>query len=224
MQRRAPLLAGSGPWDSCNTLPHCLGAVSSAVPAMHCRTALRHSASPPGGQWASELVQSTAPLHGSCGRRNSCNTPLHFLGAVGSGTSATHCPTTWAQWAAKVLQRTAALPRGGGQWDSCNTLPNRLGAMGSTTPAMHCRSAWGLWAVQLLRHSASLHGGQWAVELLQCTAPLPRGSGRWDACNALPHCLEAVGSGTSAMHCLIALRQWAVELLQRTASLPGGSG
>ena len=49
---------------------------------------------------------------------------------------------------------------------------------------MHCPTAW----------------GQWAVEVLQCTASLPGGSGQWNSCNALPHCLGAVGSGTPAMH------------------------
>ena len=89
---------------------------------------------------------------------------------------------------------------------------------------MHCLTVW----------------GQWAVELLQCTASLPLNSRQCNSCNALPHCLGAVdsatpamycltalgavGSATPAMHCLTALGQWAVELLQCTASLPGGSG
>ena len=73
---------------------------------------------------------------------------------------------------------------------------------------MHCLTAW----------------GQWAVELLQCTAPLPGGIGQCNFCNTLPHCLGAVGSATPAMHCLTALGQWAAEPLQRTASLPGSSG
>ena len=46
------------------------------------------------------------------------------------------------------------------------------------------------------------------MQLLQCTAPLPGGSGQCSFCNAL----------------LIALGQWAVDLLQCTALLPGGSG
>ena len=62
---------------------------------------------------------------------------------------------------------------------------------------MHCLTAW----------------GQWAVELLQCTTSLPGGSGQWNACNALLHCLGAVGSGTPAMHCPTALGQRAVQLL-----------
>ena len=73
---------------------------------------------------------------------------------------------------------------------------------------MHCLTAW----------------GQWAVELLQCTAPLPGGIGQCNFCNTLPHCLGAAGSATPAMHCLTALGQWAAELLQCTASLPGSSG
>ena len=62
------------------------------------------------------------------------------------------------------------------------------------------------------------------MELLQCTATLPVGNGRWKSCNALPHCLGAVGSGYPIMHRHTALRQWAVELLQCTATLPRGSG
>ena len=53
---------------------------------------------------------------------------------------------------------------------------------------MHCLTAW----------------GQRAVELLQCTAPLPGGSGQCNSCNTVPHCLGAVGSRTPAMHCLTA--------------------
>jgi hypothetical protein len=37
------------------------------------------------------------------------------------------------------------------------------------------------------------------VELLQHTAAPPGGSGQWNSCNALPHCLGAVGSGTPAI-------------------------
>ena len=89
---------------------------------------------------------------------------------------------------------------------------------------MHCPTAW----------------GQWAVKLLQCTAPLPGGIGQCNFCNTLPHCLGAVGSATPAMHRLTALGavgsgppamhcptswgQLAVDLLQPTASLPGAVG
>ena len=66
--------------------------------------------------------------------------------------------------------------------------------------------------------------GQWAVELLQCTASLPGGSGQCNSCNALPHCLGAVGSGTPAPHCHTSLEQWAVELMSCTATLLVGSG
>ena len=69
---------------------------------------------------------------------------------------------------------------------------------------MHCLSACGQWAVQLLQYKAALPGGQWAVQLLQCIASLPSGSRQWNSCNALPHCLAAVGSATPAMHYLTA--------------------
>jgi hypothetical protein len=69
-------------------------------------------------------------------------------------------------------------------------------------------------------HRALLH-------LLHCgikhIASLPRGSGQCNSCNALPHCLGAVGSRTPAMHCLTAWGQFAAQLLQCTASLPGHS-
>ena len=81
-------------------------------------------------------------------------------------------------------------------------------AVGSATPAVHCHTAW----------------GQWAVELLSCTATLPRGSGQCNSCNILPHRLGAVGSATLARYCLTAWWQWAVQLLQCTATPPGGRG
>ena len=159
LRRTAPLPGGSGQCNSCNTLPHRLGAVGSATPATHCLTA---------------------------------------LGAAGSATPAMHCLTAWGQWTVQLRQCTAPLPGGSGQCNSCNALPYRLGAVDSATPAMHCPTAW----------------GQWAVQHLQCTASLPRGCGQRNSCNALPHCLGAVGSATPAMHCLTAWGQWAVQLLQ----------
>ena len=128
------------------------------------------------GRWAVQLLHCAAPLPGGSGQRNSCNALPHCLGAVGSATPAMRCLTA-------------------------------LGAVGSATPAMHCLTAW----------------GQWAVQLLQCTASLPGGSGQCNSCNALPHCLGVVGSATPAMHCLTAWGEWALQLLQCTASLPGGS-
>ena len=113
--------------------------------------------------------------------------------------------------------------------------------------------------------SSTAHcAGQWAVQLLQRTATPPGGGGQWNSlnaqapswggrgvlprrrslpkeqksCNALPHCLGAVGSGTHVMHCHTAwghgqwnscnapphyLGAWAVELLQCTTTLPRGS-
>ena len=81
----ASLPWGSGPGISCNTLPHCLGAVGSGIPAMHYPTAW--------GQWTVELLQCTASRPGGSGQCNSCNTLPHCLGAVGSGIPAMHYPT-----------------------------------------------------------------------------------------------------------------------------------
>ena len=115
-----------------------------------------------------------------------------------------HCLTAWGQWVVQILQCTTSLPGGSGHCNSCNTLPHCLGggrqcnsfnalprclgAVGSATCAMHCLTAL----------------GQWAAELLQCTASLPGGSGQCNSCNALPHCRGAVGGATLATHCLTA--------------------
>ena len=61
------------------------------------------------------------------------------------------------------------------------------------------------------------------MQLLQCTASLPRCCGQCNSCTALSHCLGAVGSGTAAMHGRSAWGQWPMQLLHATASLPGGS-
>ena len=79
------------------------------------------------------------------------------------------------RWGAIFFREPGARARGGRgvlprgcsespawQCNSCSTLPHCLGAVGSGTPAMHCLTAW----------------GQWAVDLLQCTASLPGGSGQ----------------------------------------------
>ena len=247
LQCTASLPGGRGQCNPCNALPHCLGAVGSATPAMQCRTALGAvgSATPATpvmpcliapGQWAVELLQCTAPLPGGSGQCNSCNALPHCLGAVDSAAPAMHCLTALGavgsgnpamQWAVQLVQCTAPLSRGSGQCNSCNAPPHCLGTVGTGTPAMHCLTTW----------------EQWAAQLLQCTASLPGGRGQCNPCNALPHCLGAVGSATPAiqcrtalgavgsatpatpvMPCLISPGQCAVELLQCTVPLPGGSG
>ena len=211
---------------SYNALPHCLGAVGSATPAMHCRT--------PFGLWAVQLPQCTASLPGGSGRCNSRNTMRQCLGVVGSRTPATYCLTAWGKWAVQLLQCTASLLGGNGHCNSCNVrshqargrgvvpgrrwlpkerysytaLPHCLGAVGSATLAMHCRTPFGLWAVQLP----------------QCTASLPGGSGRCNSRNTMRQCLGVVGSRTPATYCLTTWGQRAVQLLQCTTVLPKGSG
>ena len=144
----------------------------------------------------------------------------------------------------ELLQHTATLPGGSGQCNSCNALPPCLGTVGRGTPGTRGPTSWGDGEScpggrrRLKSGTPAMHcltaQGQWAVKLLQCTASLPGGSGQWNSCYALPHCLGAVGSWpgggrylksrTLAVHCSTACGQWAVEFLQRTASLPGGSG
>ena len=122
--------------------------------------------------------------------------------------------------------------RPGGDGESCpggvrSLLPGQWGAIFFREPGAPARGGRGVLPRGCSESPARPLGGhilQWAVELLQCTAPLLGGSGQCNSCNALPHCPRAVGSGTPAMHYLTALGQWAVELLQCTASLPGGSG
>ena len=137
--------------NSCNALPHCMGQwrvqllghtaslpgkVGSATAAIHCLTAT--------GQWAVELLQRTASLPAGGGQWNSCNqgflprrrllpkqriscnTLPRCLGAVGGGTPAIHCLTTWGHLGNPFPEYTASRPRGTGEWNSYNALPHCL--------------------------------------------------------------------------------------------------
>ena len=135
LQYTASLPGGTGQWNSCNTLPHCLGAVGRGPPAIHCPTAW--------GQWVVDLLQYTAPMPGGSGQWNSCNTLPHCLGAVGSGPPAIHCLTAWGQWAGDLLQYTASLPGGSGQWvvdflQCTASLPGGSGHWTSSNTLPHC--------------------------------------------------------------------------------------
>ena len=204
-----PLPAGSGRCNSCNAPPHCLRAVGSATPAY------------------------ALP---------------HCPGAVGSETPVMHCHTAWGHWAVEVLLCTATLSGGSGYWNSYNALPQCLGAVGSGTPAdapPHCLEAVGSATPAIHCLTAS---GQWACNSCICTATLLRGGGQLNSCderahqlggrgvlprrrslpkdrnscNALVHCLGAMGGATPTMNCLTAWGLWAVESLQCTTSLPRG--
>ena len=115
---------------SCTALLHCLGALGSATPAMHCHTAR--------GRWAVDLLQCAGPPAGGTGR------PAQEAVA----TERAH-----------QLQCNATLPGRSGQWKSCNALPHYLGAKGSEVPAMHRLIAWGQREVELLQCTATLPGG-----------------------------------------------------------------
>ena len=73
LQCSAPLPGGSRQCNSCNALPHCLGAETV------------------------QLLQCTASRPGGSGQCNSCKLLPHGLGAVGSATPAMHCLTALGQ-------------------------------------------------------------------------------------------------------------------------------
>ena len=79
---------------------HGLGAVGGApkerTSAMHCHAAW--------GQRAVQLLQCTASLLGGSGQCNSCNTPPHCMGAMGTATPAMHRLAACRQWAVELLQ------------------------------------------------------------------------------------------------------------------------
>ena len=62
------------------------------------------------------------------------------------------------------------------------------------------------------------------AQLLQHTASVPGGIGQWNSCNALPHCLGAVGSAALAMHCHTASGRWALQILRCAGPPARGRG
>ena len=251
---------GSEQWNSCSFPPHHLWAVGTGTPAMHCHTTCRRRAGTPivlhliawvsgrrncchghgaWGQWVVELLGCTATLPLGIGQWNSCSFPPSCLWAVGGVIVAIHRHAPEGHWAVEFLQCTATLPGDSGQCNSYNAPPYCRGALGNGTSAVHRHTACGQWAWAVGSGKPAMHRhygcGQWEVKLLQCTATLLGGSGRWkfatlptgkgqrNSCNLPPHCLWVVGSGNPAMHCHNARGQWAVKLLHLLATLPVGS-
>ena len=103
-----------------------------------------------------------------------------------------HCLVVWTALHCVCPVALHLWAEGSGLWKACITLPHHAEAMGSETRTTHSLSAL----------------GQWALELLQCTALLPWGSGRCTSCNAQPHCLGVVGSATPEIFCLTSRGQW----------------
>ena len=75
LQYTASLPVGSGQCNSCNSLPHCLGAVGGETSAIHCFTTrgvgsvtLEMHSLTAWVQWAVGLVQHTASLPGGSGQ------------------------------------------------------------------------------------------------------------------------------------------------------------
>ena len=130
--------------------------------------------------------------------------------AVHCRSSTAHCPQAVRQCNAAVLLPTAPGQCGSALHELHCTQPPGSDAV--LCRSVQCCTAWCYalhrTALRVPCCTAVVASGQWAVELLQCNATLPGGSGRCNSCKTLPHCLG----------------QWAVELLQCTATLPGGSG
>ena len=82
-QYNAATSRGRGPWNSCCTLPNCLGVLGSGTLTTHCRTTPE--------PWAVELVHYIAAVLGDSGRWSSCNAPSHCLRAPRRGTCAKQC-------------------------------------------------------------------------------------------------------------------------------------
>ena len=176
------------------------------------------------GQWAGKFLQCTSRLPGGSGQRKSyhalptgdcnfCNALPHRLEAARRGTLAMCKPTSWGNGESRpgdgrylkteMLPCTATLPGGSGQYVSCNVLTCCLGVVGSAMAAMHATLPGAVGNGNPAMHCLAAFG-RWAMQLRQCTAPLPGGSGQWEACNTLPLCQGALGSGTPGTHCLTA--------------------
>ena len=146
------------------------------------------------GQWAVQLGQYTASLHGGSGQCSSNYTLPQRLRSLGSETPANALPqhlrvagsSAPAMRGPTSHQDGESFPRGvrcRNEQDRCNAPPHQPGALCILIPAMYCHTPWGQCAVQLLQYTASLCGG----------------SGQWKFCNALPHRVQATGKETSAM-------------------------
>ena len=125
----------------------------------------------------------------------------------GSVLQKVHCPLPPGSEAVYCRSSTP-LPGGTGLWTSCNTLPHCLGAVGSGTPAIHCPTAWGQWAVDLLQYTASLPRGSGQGSVLQeFHCPLPPGSEVVYCRRSTARCPRAVGQCIAGGPLHIALRQ-----------------
>ena len=209
LQCTATLPRGQGHWNSCNALPHCLGAAGSATRAIHSHTAW--------GQWAVELLSSTAslPLRGRCGVLSEMPECLPTDTGKLEG-----CVSKCAMCASVLLHsRTSAQLHLAGT-PPPTPVPSQTG---STRPTTSCVPRCTIIALCVVPRCLLLCTAQHSM----CPATLhlwAEGSGQWNSCNAMPHCLGAVRSGILAVHRLTALEQWAVQVLQYSASPPGGSG
>ena len=121
-----PPPGGSGQWNGCNALPHCLGAVGSGTPAMHCPTAW--------GQRAVQLLQCTASMPWGSGQWTSCNALPHYPGALGSGTPAITGRTGLGGTGSPAQGVVGTSCKAHGEPSSSNNRAHRPGGDGESSP------------------------------------------------------------------------------------------
>ena len=122
----------------------------------------------------------------------------------GSAMHELHCPLPLDIEVLHAWQRIAGVPflAATASWAGFPVPPaGGTAHRSSSTPAIHCLGAW----------------GQWAVQLLSCTAKLPGGGGQCNSCNARDQQLGGRG--------VLSRRRSMLknEILQCTATLPRGS-
>ena len=177
---------------------HCPRAVRQCIAGVQLPIATRRSGSalrechcpwPPGG----------VAVHGRSCSAHCLHAVRQCIAGVAVPTAPWRCGSTLQKLHCPLPPCSEAVYCSWGDGESC---PGGGCCLKIGPPAMHCHNAW----------------AQWAVELMSCSASLPGGSGQWNSCNALPHCLGAVGSGTPATgsgtagtHCLTAWGQWVVQ-------------
>ena len=215
LQHTAAQHGDNGRWNSCGTLPHCLGTVAMEF--------MPHNGARPRGGCQGNLLNTLLHCHGILGNGTPAlwfHTPF---GAGGSGTPAIHRHNALGHWAVGL-----------GHHNLCGSLPHCLGAVGGESCAIHWRFACGEGAIP--QHSATLCLGcgqrSHGITPLLCRGVMSSGTHArhgyiaygqrwWNSCRTFAHYLREVGIRILALHRHSARGQWVVEPLnihRRTTS------
>ena len=120
-------------------------------------------------------------------------TPCVLRRAISTWCAVPHCLVLWTALHCVCPAALQLWAVGSGQWNSGNALPHYLETVGSATPAMHCVTTCGQRAVELLLCTARLPRGSGQWIFLQCGAIPPRDGGQWNSYNAPAHQLGGRG-------------------------------